>query len=621
MSSATKSSAALYRQFGAMLLLSAWAGLVTGYVEGAGLLAFQNFGWMNWTMGLFPVGLPILWVSPAFDLILFLVVGVLLAVGGRLAPRFVSLRVAAFVFALLAFFDWLGWSGRIAHKGMLVLAAGLASVYFRWFRKNEEKALRIAQRSLLPLAAGVPLLWLGVNMQAQLAESRATANLAQSPPDSPNILVVIFDTTRADHLSVDGYPRATTPYLETFARQGVLFQNAFATSSWTLPSHASLLTGRWPHEHGAQDNFYRGGYPSIAEEMLRRGYRTGAFSANFYFFCRFRGLGAGFIHFDDIFATLTDSVMRAFYPRKIDKYILRKFVQDLPGRRRAAEINRSFLGWLDQQPQRPFFAVLNYLDSHDPYLPLPPYRTMFSKQAHPGGIVNERAGRLHPQMSPEQLQGEIDSYDGSVAYMDHCFGELMSELDRRGLKDMLVVLTADHGESLGDHGLFMHRNSLYLELIRVPLIIRWPGHVPAGLRFKRPVTNAALPATLLDLLGHGEQKIFPGPSLAALWSGASKDDDWPFPLSELAAVRESEWRVNPNYFGAMKAVVSPRWHLITHETQGVLLYDWVRDPAEADDLAKNAEGERVSDAFTRCMKQSINRLTEADCRTESPAPR
>jgi arylsulfatase A-like enzyme len=602
------------------LLLAAWAGLVTGFFEGAGLLTLQGLEWMNWTMSLTPVGPPILWISPAFDLVLFLAVGLLVVAAGRIAPRMPLLRAAAFVFALLAFFDWLGLTGRIAHKASFILAAGLATVCLRWFRKNEERALQTARRSLPWLAACVPLIGIGVAGSSLYAERTATDRLAALPPGAPNILVIVVDTVRADHLSAYGYARPTTPTLDSFAGQGVLFENAFSTSSWTLPSHASMLTGRWPHEHKAQDNFYRGGYPSIAEDLQTRGYRTGAFSANFYFFCRFRGLGAGFIHFDDIFGNALDGVMRTFYPRKLDKYVFSKFVQDLPGRRRAEEINRSFLDWLDQRPQSTFFAFLNYFDAHDPYLPAPPYRTMFSKQPQPGGIVNERMGRIHPHISSEQLQGEIDAYDGGIAYMDHFFGELLRELDRRGLTNTIVIFTADHGESLGEHGLFMHRNSLYRELIRVPLVVRWPGHVPAGLRIERPVTNASLPATLLDQLGHGEQQVFPGPSLVPLWSGATKGDDWPLPLAELAKVPESSWLPNLNYSGSMKAVVTPQWHFQLHEVNGPILSDWKKDPEGKEDLAATPAGKRVSEAFVRCLNQNLPLIREADCRSDAGDP-
>ncbi|MGH9538464.1 MAG: sulfatase-like hydrolase/transferase, partial [Terriglobales bacterium] len=178
-------------------------------------------------------------------------------------------------------------------------------------------------------------------------------------------------------------------------------------------------------------------------------------------------------------------------------------------------------------------------------------------------------------------------------------------------QNTFVVITSDHGESLGDHGLTYHGAALYRELIRVPLIISdlgsypGPGHIPNGLRIAAPVSNAAIAATVLDLLrpnpvdGH-DRKIFPGPPLSEMWRSTGTDMRWPDPLSQLPqtniVVREDravEARVPIATTGSMESLITPRWQLIVHQKFGVQLYDWVADPGELHDLAETPEGRAV----------------------------
>jgi arylsulfatase A-like enzyme len=162
----------------------------------------------------------------------------------------------------------------------------------------------------------------------------------------------------------------------------------------------------------------------------------------------------------------------------------------------------------------------------------------------------------------------------------------MDELDRRGLtKNTLVVITGDHGESLGQHHLRTHGKALYWELIHVPLVLRYPGHIPAGVRLDVPVTNSALPATIMELLGEGGPETFPGPSLSALWQTPGAQPAWPDALLKWQNTTSLPMRaetvgklVATTADGPMKSVVTTRWHLIVHKELGDQLYDWVHDP-------------------------------------------
>jgi len=446
-------------------------------------------------------------------------------------------------------------------------------------------------------------------------ERNAVADLPQASSGAPNVLVVVVDTLRADHVSSAGYSRPTTPNLDALAQQGVAFENAIAPCSWSLPSHVSLVTGRYLYEHGIGNvqpepwlgwgSSALGGFTSLGEVLEKKGYRTGAFSANRTYFSRDLGFGRGFIHFEDYFHSPADMFVRTLYGREFariylirsDKSLVKRALQaigatslldqDAEGsgsyggafgiRKRADVINDEVLRWVDEGKQRPFFAFLNYFDVHDPY----------------GGP------RDYPKPSWEQ-HNTIDHYDGGVRYVDDYFGRLMHELEQRGLaKNTLVIVTSDHGESLGQHDLETHGRALYRELIHVPLVVWYPGHVPAGVRVSQAVSNAAIPATVVDIVEE-DKNAFPGPSLTRLWK-TPVQPDWPAPLSELAQNRypgkkdqAADQLIPTATSGAMASVVTQQWHLIVHQKQGSQIFDWTHDAAENNNLIHTPEGEATA---------------------------
>jgi arylsulfatase A-like enzyme len=192
-------------------------------------------------------------------------------------------------------------------------------------------------------------------------------------------------------------------------------------------------------------------------------------------------------------------------------------------------------------------------------------------------------------------------WKSSAVIAEESIEELVDELNRRGLAGhTLVVVTSDHGQLFGEHGIFYHGKALYLDLIHVPLLLLWPAHVPAGLRIPTLVSTSQLPATILELAGSGHRDIFPGPSLAKSWrSGLA--DDWPYPPSELAQFHRVGNETAPNYHGSMASLVGPRWHYIAHQTLGEELYDWQRHPGEQHNLAGTAEAAPVMADFRRRM--------------------
>lgn len=594
-----------------ILRYAVWFGLLTGLVEGALLFIFRRFELLKGQITYLGSGWQVLWVAPIFDLLLFLAAGLVLAVLAQFIPQVWAKRLALFAFSFLMVFSWIGsyLSGRLSPVASAILAAGIGYQLSLTLFEREKRFAPFAGRTVKGFA--ILTLTLLVVIQGTIwgMEQSAVRNLPQAKESAPNVLLIVIDTLGANHMSLHGYDRVTDPNLVRIAGEGVMFENAYATSSWTLTAHASLFTGRWPYEHKAD-----GGrslddtYPTIAEALASRGYRTGAFNGNFETVTSRWGFARGFHHFEDYYQTLPQLAVSSFYGRFLEYYVLHKVfnMEFSIDRRWAPGINRSALDWIDQDAERPFFAFINYYDVHAPYIS--PERARFSEFENPGGLVNTdwtTAGIYNPK-TPEQVQGEIDAYDGGIYYNDGQIQTLLDELEQRGvLDDTIVIITSDHGELFGEHGLWEHHNSLYRPVIHVPLIVWQPKSIPQNIRIETPVSNAALPATILDLLGEPGQDIFPGPSLAELWRDPASAVLFPDPIAEMA---ESTW-VNPNHLsikGDMTSVISEDWQYIEHEFNGVELYNLNDDPDQLDNLAE--QNPTVLDELRNYYLQAIAKL-------------
>jgi arylsulfatase A-like enzyme len=604
--------------------IALWFGIIAGFGEGLGLLLFQRINWRQWAR-VMHVSKEILWISPVVDLGFFLLIALVVALASRISGRVPAIRVLVFLLVFLTAYDWLMLTGHFYRRAALLFALGVAVAFGRWFSKHESASVRAWRRSAPWLAAALVVAIIGIQGGKWIAEKRAISNLPVAASGSPNILVIVVDTLRADHLSSYGYSRATSPNIDLLARNGVLFENAIAPSSWSLPSHASFVTGRAVHEHGMGNvqpmpwlgwgNAGLNGLPTLGEALQKQGYRTGAFSANRIYFTSNVGLGRGFIHFEDYFDRVGDCFVRTQFGREFARLYLNrsaksKFTRafqyfglsawldkdsegsgDYGGiygiRKRAGEVNRETLRWVARDRQHPFFAFLNYLDVHFGY----------------GGPAR------YPK--PAWDKGTtIDEYDAGVKYTDDFIGRLIHGLDGLGvLKNTIVIITSDHGESLGDHGLSFHGAALYWELVHVPLIISYPeqsypGHVPQGVRVGQPVANAAIANTILSLVGQKENP-FPGPSLAALW-GPSAPESLPNVVSELpqtntivAADRAMQGKIPIADDGWMTSVISPQWQLIRHEKLGNQIYNWKDDSRELTNMANTPPGRAAAAALGR----------------------
>ena len=234
---------------GSLVVMAAWFGIVAGMVEGTGLLLFQRINWARWGPMLH-VSEPIVWISVIVDLILFSGLVIVVGAVSRWIPRVPPVRVAVFLLSAAAAYDWLTLTARLYHSSCLLLAIGVAALFTRWMKRREAGVLQFWRRTLPWLAAAAVLALVGIQGGRWWTEQQALAKLPAAARGSPNVLVIVVDTLRADHLSSYGYARATSPNIDRIAQQGVLFKNAFSSCSWSFPSHVSLLTGRYQFEHG-----------------------------------------------------------------------------------------------------------------------------------------------------------------------------------------------------------------------------------------------------------------------------------------------------------------------------------------------------------------------------------
>jgi len=568
-----------------ILLAGLWFGVMVGFLELLERLAVWNLSGRirydtlrtNWHYS---------WMIPVSNLVLFGAAGLLLAVICRLWRRIGMVPVVP-IYIFLGLFS-LGleipglhlWSRVIAAAG---LARLLGQAMNRYGPAIGQGVAATLPWLLVALGILVGWRWSAVAGREALAES----GLPNPRPGAPDVLLLVLDTTRADALTPYGATRDTTPHLARLASQGVRFNQARSTSPWTLPSHASLFTGLWPHEH--QANVGRpiaASGPTLAEFFASQGYRTGAFVANTENCNAWYGFDRGFARYEDYYENTTVTPLEVLRASRLGQFVLTsKFGQGIvksvidPPRHRyrktAAMIGRDALAWLDRSPGRPAFLFLNYFDAHDPYIPPPGASRQFAAWATASGRAT----------SPR------DHYDDCLAYLDQEIGKLLDELARRGRLDhCLIVVTSDHGEAFGEHGLSGHGISLYRPEMHVPLLIRFPPRAPAGRVVELPVSLRDLPATIARLAAPEIHAPFPGTSLAACWeppSGQATLADPPSPVfSEVhrAEAVPLEMDHAPARRGQMWSLVTDRFTYIRNGDGAEELFDLRNDPNELQNL-------------------------------------
>ena len=389
---------------------------------------------------------------------------------------------------------------------------------------------------------------------AQLAAAPADTAAPARPKSGANLILITIDTLRADHLGAYGYPRATTPKLDAFARTAVVFERAYAAANHTPRAIPALLTGLYPSRIAWKKLT---NYPPLADEtatlgtdLKAAGYATAGVFPHWYFQKR-RNLHRGFDVWDLGAAPAEDDGSAITAPQVT--------------RRAKAQLRKLAKG------PAPFFLWVHYYEPHYPYV---------EHASVPQTLLGKKGGSKM-----------MDRYDGEIRFVDGQVGELLGELDTTGVAgNTTVVVTSDHGEAFGEHGKFWHGHQLYDEQVRVPLLIRAPG--VAAARVKRPVSTVDVAPTVLDLAGLPPPRALSGTSL--------------IPLARGEAVAERpvfvELLAYPNFPHSMRAVIVGEHKLIHDQTENRFeLYDLDRDPREQAELSaeRPTELERLKALLTR----------------------
>lgn len=574
-----------------------WVGLAVGLVE----VAFFAIRVQLAQSGLFRKSPHVLWMAPVADAALFGVWGLALAALVRPIPG-VGRRLSSLLLCTLAVLaPLLAIPGLRAAAG-LAMAGGLACWIEPTIRSRADRARRLARRTAPALALAVLALAVVASLRGRTGARDASTAVGLTA-GGPNVLLIVLDTVRADATGLNDPGRDTTPNLQALARRGARFDRAIATAPWTLPSHASILTGRSAGELGVgPDRPLDDRFPTLAEYLGRRGYDTAGFVANTAFCSVEYGLARGFEDFHD-YAFSTVDLFRSsalgwlICLRLGDVLDLaceatgREASHPLEGpasRKDAARINRDALRWIARRRDRPFFAFLNDFDAHDPYL-LPagvdrrdgrgPTR-LADRKVLRNWIA--QGPRVHP---PGHFALARDAYDECLAHLDDQIGRLVDGLDRLGaLENTVVIVTADHGEHFGEHrrrGLRQvgHRLSVHQAEVHVPLLIVAHGRVPPGLVVPGSVSLKDLPSTVVDLIGLAEGSPFPGRSILARPASPAlvefnPDVDRPIGLRDQVGAS-----------GLIRAVVSGEASLHRHGDGREELYDLRADPGELHDMS------------------------------------
>jgi arylsulfatase A-like enzyme/uncharacterized membrane protein YbhN (UPF0104 family) len=449
----------------------------------------------------------------------------------------------------------------------------------------------------------VLLAWWG---RARIPESYEGGISVQTEiSDKPNVILLIVDTMRADRLGCYGYAKQTSPVLDRFAEESILFEQAVVQASWTRPSIATILSGLYPSTHRAisKVSVMPDEVPTLAEAFRDAGYRTAGFANNINIAPMF-GFGQGFTEYHHLkpsyFFKATESaaklslydILRMVRERFISKS---KFVDHYY--RDAEYVTEKATRWLRENKRSgPFFLFLHYMDPHDPFF-IHPYN----------GKGYARVSMPHP---PLEMAHELsDTYDGEITFWDHSFSELVEFLREDDLLDeSIVVVTADHGEEFAEHGGWWHGTTLYEEQILVPLIIRLPDASQGGLRVNHQVRLLDLAPTLLDRCGipvpgtmQGLSLRWENPEFAGIEYIYAEED---LEGCLLEAVRTETWKL-------VKANQGNRRNLEPLE-----LYDLASDPLERRSIVdlEQKEVKRLQGVIDDIGREAVDAAVEEQTR-------
>jgi len=570
------------------------------------------------------------WMTPLGDLLFFAVAAFALLASSRIWPRAATRPVVLGVFSGLAALALGLVPERIHPLAVLILAAGVGVQVRRVSRPTPRSSLTLPGVTALGL-----LLVLGLTARKEWTEwareRQWVTSLSSAPDDAPNIILFILDTVRGPSLAFLGelggasrWDSVRTPSLEGLAKEAVVFDRAMAPSPWTLPSHASMFTGRWPIIHQGGRGISVGWmgalgveYPTVAEVLRRQGYFTAGFVGNLVFTSAETGLARGFITYQDYTVSFGQVLLSCSLGRRLARNrFWRRALDDHDtlNRKKAVVVADQFLDWQAHHDGRPYFAFLNFFDAHEPYFPPDSVR-----EAMPAGSrwddISHFTGLLTGATAWRTDKWEMDSaeqrahaagYGEGIRQADRALGRVLAELGKRGgLENTVILVASDHGEQLGEHRLYNHNNSLYLPLLHVPLLVKDFREEPSARRVSEVVSLRDVGATILDLAGldPGSRGI-PGRSLSRFWREPAQTSSGPsatLPPDTIFATLSRGIVDRPWYpvgLGpSMYSLTDSFHHYILNGDGTEELYSLLDDAAELNNLVGSGEYQETLEGF------------------------
>jgi arylsulfatase A-like enzyme len=438
----------------------------------------------------------------------------------------------------------------------------------------------VASYPLVPGAIGVEF------------RGRGGGEIRRSGP-LPTVIVIVMDTVRADHLSLYGYERPTTPYLAEFANRAYLFRRAIANSNWSLPSHATLLTGLLPHQHGAHTviaSIEEGDAPgeptlgelaqqplaptqqTIVDRLHGLGYESGLIAANYGWLSSDTGLTRGFDYVENGPHSLVawEPFCGPYLRHQPIAALAALYKRASASKRSGEEIVDSATNFLASTRGRPVFLLLNFMDAHGPYT---------------SSLDAERVEELRTRFRDVRWSAaNLKEYDKSIAFLDYQLRRFFAELKSLGLfEDSLIVITSDHGEQFGPSGRGLHGRDLSQASVHIPLLIKLPGQTQ-GTAIEELAQLADVAPTILEAVGVPIPSDFLGSPLGRhsraviaenyLAAGSNRPADYRVPMDALETELPTQW-----------ALFEGRWKFVRNADGRELLYDLIDDPHESADLA------------------------------------
>lgn len=449
--------------------------------------------------------------SYAWELAAFLAVSAAIAALTYLvAARIDKLRQGAAIGSFLSLFlpvlsieimvsVWLAKFGRYTgyelSLGFFIVLFLTLAVFVRLSKSGISPTFPLVMLTICALLVSpVTFLLTRESYEADVSRAEETAD-----HDVSHVILITVDTLRKDALSAYGSERVETPTIDGFASDGELFENAYSSSSWTLPSFSSIMTGLpvTVHKTARADSMLPDEFTTLAERLRDSGYHTAAIIDNFFLHPEYN-VDQGFMEYDyhpkrqKAINSFGATVVNIAFPGYLKNYTSTKELTDIS------------VKWLEENRDRDFFLWLHYYDPHIPYAPPREYISKDAVKDDGIGYVfesarNVRSGHFSPSEAQRKWIREL--YDAEVRYVDHELGRFIAALKQYGIyDDALIIFTSDHGEEFWDHGGYEHGHSLYNEVIGVPLVIKLPG-MKSGERRREEVSTRSIPATVLDVVG------------------------------------------------------------------------------------------------------------------------